>query len=161
VESGRVVRRYRQRIDASPGRVFPLLCPVLECDWLDGWADGLEMIHSVSGVAEDGCVFVTRVPGRPETVWQITRHEPDAGVVEFHRVTSGLVATRLHIRVEGSPDGTSAVDITYVFTPLNAAGAAFVAEEHSEEAFERAMAWWERSMNHWLRHGEILRPTSP
>jgi len=157
IHSARVVRRYTQSIAAPPERVFPLLCPVLECEWLDGWRDGLQMIHSDSGVAEDGCVFVTRGRDRPDTVWIVTRHDSAAHVVEFARVTSGLVATRLQIRVEAAPAGTSRVHITYTFTRLSEAGAAFVRDSHSEAAFLRDMKWWEDSMNHWLRTGETLR----
>lgn len=157
VESGRVTRRYTQRIEAPPDRVFPLLCPVRESEWLAGWADQVELVHSASGVAEEGCVFRTRVPGRPETVWMVTRHDPGARVVEFARVTTGLVATRLGIRVTDAAAGASCVEISYTFTPLSEAGARFVAEHHGEEAFRGDMLWWEESMNHWLRSGEILR----
>ena len=157
VQSGRSVRTYTQRIEASAETVFPLLCPVREGEWLEGWNDQVEMIHSDSGVAEEGCVFRTRVPGRPETIWAVTRHDPVERVVEFFRVTTGLVATRLRIGVEPRPDGSSSVHIAYTFTPLGAAGRAFVKESHSEEAFRDDMAWWEDSMNHWLRNGLVLR----
>jgi hypothetical protein len=90
----------------------------------------------------------------------ITRHDPPAGVVEFVRVTTGLVATRLTIVVEGGPDGTSLVHVTYAFTPLSEEGVAFVNDAHSEGSFQRDMAWWQDSMNHWLRSGERLRAAS-
>src|SRR5262245_3523831 len=157
VDSGRVTRRYTQEIDGPPARVFPLLCPVREAEWLDGWSEGVEIIHSASGLAEEGCVFRTRKPGRPETVWMITRHDAAAGVVEFVRVTAGLVATRLAIALTGRTNGSTSVQVSYTFTPLGDAGAAFVRDNHGEEAFRRDMAWWESSMNHWLRSGEILR----
>ena len=157
IDSGRVVRRYTQHIDSPPESVFPLLCPVREAEWLEGWSDELEMIHSDTGHAEDGCVFETRVAGRPDTVWMITRHDPIERVVEFFRVTTGLVATRLTITVDGRSDGSSSVQITYAFTPLGSAGRAFVKDTHSEDAFRADMAWWENSMNHWLRSGETLR----
>lgn len=157
VNSERITRRYTQRIEAPPEQVFPLICPVREAEWLDGWREGLEMTHSDSGVAEDGCVFRTRTPGRPETVWMIVRHDPEQRVVEFARVTTGLVATRLTIGVEAGGDASSLVRISYSFTPLGGEGVAFVRETHSEDAFRRDMAWWEASMNHWLRSGEILR----
>jgi hypothetical protein len=156
IDSGRVVRSYTQHIEAPPARVFPLLCPVREADWLEGWGDTLEMVHSLSGLAEDGCVFRTRVPGRPETVWIITRHDPAQGIVEFQRVTTGLVATRLRIEVEAGAEASSTVRITYTFTPLSPDGRAFVAKNHSEVAFRNDMAWWQDSMNHWLRSGEML-----
>lgn len=158
IDSERITRSYTQHIEAPPESVFPLLCPVREADWVDGWIDEVEMVHSESGLAEDGCVFRTRVPGRPETVWMITRHDRTQRVVEFFRVTTGLVAARLRIGVEARADGSSSVQITYTFTPLSPAGRAFVKENHSEDAFRNDMAWWEDSMNHWLRSGEILRP---
>jgi hypothetical protein len=160
IDSGRVTLRYSQHIEAPPDRVFPLLCPVREAEWLDGWIDALEMIHSASGIAEDGCVFRTRMRGRPETVWMITRHDPAERVVEFVRFTTGLAATRLRIQVDTGAEASSFVHVTYTFTPLSDAGVVFVRETHSEEAFRRDMAWWEDSMNHWLRSGEILRAAS-
>ncbi len=159
VDSGRITRSYTQHIEAPPQVVFPLLCPVREADWLDGWGSQVEMVHSESGLAEDGCVFSTRVSGRPDTVWMITRHDPSQRVVEFFRVSTGLVATRLRIEVGARTDGSSAVQIGYTFTPLGAAGRAFVAETYTEDAFRRDMVWWQDSMNHWLRYGEVLRAT--
>ncbi|NJL29759.1 MAG: SRPBCC family protein [Thermoanaerobaculia bacterium] len=157
VDAGRVVRSYTQHIEASPDTVFPLLCPVREVDWLEGWGEGLEIVHTESGVAEEGCVFRKRSPDRTETVWMVTRHDPIQRVVEFFRVTTGLVATRLQIEVAARDDGSSTVEITYTFTPLGEEGRALVAERYGEEAFRRDMIWWEDSMHHWLRTGEVLR----
>ncbi len=157
VDSGRTVRSFTQQIEAPPESVFPLLCPVREAEWLDGWADEVEIVHSDSGLAEDGCVFRTRAPGRPETVWMITRHDPVQRIVEFFRVTAGLVATRLQIGVAARAEIASSVRIVYTFTPLSPAGVAFVSEKYSEEAFREDMTWWQDSMNHWLAGGEILR----
>lgn len=33
----RITRTYGQTINASPEQVFPLICPVRETEWLDGW----------------------------------------------------------------------------------------------------------------------------
>ena len=156
VDAGRITRTYRQRIEATPDRVFPLLCPVREAEWLDGWREAYRMIHSASGVAEDGCIFRTQSNGRAETIWMITRHDPRERIVEFVRVTTGLVATRLAIEVKEASKASSSVNITYTFTPLSPEGVEFVRKNHSEEAFRHDMAFWEDSMNHWLRTGEIL-----
>ena len=157
VDSGRVVRRYTQAIEAAPEVVFPLLCPVREGEWLDGWAERCEVVHSDSGVAEEGCVFRTRAKDERETVWTVTRHDPGARVIEFHRVTPGLLATRLALGVEAGPDGRSAVTIAYTLTPLGAEGRQAIASDWDERSFARDMAWWEQSMNHWLRTGQVLR----
>ena len=153
-QTGVVTRQYTQRINAPASAVFPLLCPVREAEWLDGWK--CDLLHSVSGYAEEGCVFRTTPTGDPETVWLITRHDPHAGIVAFARVTAGLVGTRLSVRVEDH-DASSDVHISYHFTPTSEAGARFVAERHSEEAFRTDMDWWERSMNYYLATGALLR----
>ena len=90
----------------------------------------------------------------------ITRHDPVERVVEFFRIITGLLATRLRIDVEGRADDSSSAQIAYTFTPLGEAGRAFAQETHSEDAFRQDMTWWEDSMNHRLRTGEILRATS-
>ena len=149
-------RTYTQRIHASPERVFPLLCPVREAEWLDGWS--CELLRSASGYAEEGCVFRTTSPGEPETIWIVTRHESQAGRVEFARVTVGRVATRLCLQVEAAGQGESSVRVTYEFTSTSPEGERMVTERHSEEAFRKSMVWWERSMNHFLATGMILRP---
>lgn len=155
ISAARATRTFVQRIKASPERVFPLLCPVRETEWLDGWT--FELLRSASGYAEEGCVFRTQLPGEPETIWIVTRHDAGAGRVEFARVTAGLIATRLCIRVEAAGLGESSVQITYELTPTSQDGVRAVTEHHSEEAFRKSMYWWERSINHFLETGTILR----
>ena len=157
----RITRSDTQRIEAPPDVVFPLICPVREADWLDGWADSFELIHSASGLAETGCVFRTFGHGEPDTIWTITEHDPAGGVVEFVRVTAGLVATTLRVVVEDNGDGTSAVHVTYLHTPVSDEGARWAATRYESGTFVQAMRWWETSMNHYLRTGECLREPEP
>ncbi len=154
----RVVRSHTQTIAAPPRRVFPLLCPVREAEWLDGWS--YEMVHSESGVAEEGCVFRTRSASFPETVWVITRHDADAGVVEFARITWGLVATVLRLEAAPAPEGRTFLHVRYTHTALAPEGREFIEERYSEQAFAGAMAWWERSLAHYLATGALLRSGS-
>lgn len=67
-QAQRAVRSCRQTIDAKPEVVFPLLCPVREAEWLDGW--NCRMIYSVGGLVEEGAVFSTSKPGEETTVFQ-------------------------------------------------------------------------------------------
>jgi len=151
----RTIRSYTQQIAARPDDVFPLICPVREAEWLEGFDP--DMIYSESGLAEDGCVFRTRTPGDPETIWMIVQHDRQKGLVEFVRVTTGLVATRLRILLAGNADDTTSVHIKYVFTPLSEKGVAFVRKNHAEDVFCRSMDWWEKSMNHFIQTGQMLK----
>ena len=156
----RIVRTCTQRIDAPPAVVFPLICPVREADWLDGWADGYELIYSASGLAEKDCVFRTHGHGDPEMIWTISEHDSDRGVVEFVRVMARFVATTLRVTIADGGDGTSAVEVTYVVTPVSDEGARFAATRYGGEALPDAIRWWETSMNHYLRTGECLRASA-
>lgn len=146
----RATKHYRQAIDAPPGTVFPLLCPVREVEWLDGWT--YRMCYSASGLAEPGAVFTTSSPGEADTVWIVSRHDPAARIVEFCRVTPGSRTCRLRIAVSNDGETRSAVDVSYEYTSLSAGGDAFI-DEWTDDTFTRAMRFWEASMNHFLRTG--------
>lgn len=150
----RLTRRYTQTIGAAPDRVFPLLCPVREAEWLDGWRH--RMIHSESGLVEDGAVFTTPGAGETDTVWIVTRLDPVNHLVEFARFTHQSRVCLLRIAVRPNAQDRSFVDIAYTCTTLSPSGDAFLDRAFSEAAFLGAMTFWERSMNHWLATGERL-----
>jgi hypothetical protein len=106
----RVVRTYRQTIEARPDAVFPLLCPVREAEWLDGWH--YRMISSASGLVESGAVFSTSNPGEEDTVWIVTRHDPTAHRVEFARFTPNSRTCFQTIAVSPLGEDRSHVDVS-------------------------------------------------
>lgn len=148
----RVKRSYRQHLVAEPAKVFPLLCPVREADWIEGW-DPL-LVVTQSGVAEPDCAFVT-LTGASQSVWYITQHDPERGFAEMIKITPGVTACRLTLRVRAAVGGSKA-EITYQHTSLGPEGDAFVAA-FTESHFEQGMRTWESRMNHYLRHQTLLR----
>ena len=150
----RVTRTYRQRINAAPDEVFPLLCPVREAQWLDGWR--YAMIFSRSGLAEPGAVFSTPQEGEADTLWIITRHDPQRREIQFARFTHESRACVLDIKVRAARGKQSHVDIAYTFTGLTPAGNQFV-DNYTEESFLAAVTFWERSMNYFLETGKRLK----
>lgn len=149
----RIKRKYIQTINASPSEVFPLICPVREAEWLDGWQ--YTMLFSASGLVELGAVFSTPGSEEADTVWIVTRHDPVQRIVEFTRFTPESRVCVLRVVV--TPDGSerSFVDVDYTYTTIAAAGQEFV-DGLTEETFRRDVMFWERSMNHWLKTGERL-----
>ncbi len=149
----RITRTYGQTINATPERVFPLLCPVREAEWLDGWQ--YTMIYSKSGVIEEGAVFSTPHPGEEDTVWIVTRHDPRKREVEFTRFTPASRICVLQIAVRAKDEDKSLVDISYTYTATAPAGNAFI-QSLTEEAFVGAMKFWEKSVNYYLETGKKL-----
>ena len=148
----RAIHSYVQHLVAGPERVFPLLCPVREADWIRGW-DPLQ-VTSASSLAERDCVFVTAADPE-DAIWYITRHEADAGFVEMLKITPGSTACRLTIQLRGTASGCDAT-VTYMHTSLGTpAGDAFVAG-FSADFYEQFMHDWEARLNHFLLHGTAL-----
>jgi hypothetical protein len=150
----RVTRSYRQTINAAPSEVFPLLCPVREAEWLDGW--DYSLIYSESGFAEEGCVFISRHEGEKDTIWLITRRDDKAREIEFARITPESRVAKLDISVKDAGNDTSDVLITYTFTALCEEGNKFI-ENLTEKKFSKSMRFWEKSMNHFLETGKKLK----
>lgn len=151
----RVRHSYVQKLVGSPAEVFPLLCPVREAEWLDGWDP--VAVWSRSGVAEPDCVFLTPASGgaSQDAIWYVTRHEPANGFVEMLKITPGVTACRLTIRLTATAPG-SAAEITYTHTSLGPAGDRFVAG-FTAEHYGEFMREWEARINHFLATGTCLR----
>ena len=152
--AARVTRTYRQTINAPPARVFRLICPVREADWLEGWQH--TMVYSTSGIAEEGAVFTTPSESEGDTVWIVTRHDPAKKIVEFTRFTPRSRVCVLRIAVKPARGGRSLVDIAYIHTGLTPAGNALL-DCLTEEEFRRGVTFWEDSMNYWLKSGRQLK----
>ena len=144
------VRSYTQRLVAPPHVVFPLLCPVREAEWANGW-DPVR-VWSASGVVEEDCVFTT--PGEPAAVWVVTRLDRARFFVEMVKVTPGVTACRLTVRLEQSAEGCVA-QVCYRHTSLGPPGDEFVAG-FSESYYASFMREWEQELNHFLRTGGKL-----
>ena len=147
----RATHTYRQTLHATPTKVFPLLCPVRETEWADGWEP--ELVVSSSGVAERDCAFLT--PDKLGTaIWYVTRHEPEKWFVEMLKVLPGVTVCRLQIQLSENGDECFA-DVTYSHTSIGPAGDEFVAK-FTAEYYQKFMQVWETALNHFLKTGSRL-----
>ncbi len=143
----RNVGRFVMHVSAAPDRVFPLLCPVREYEWIEMWR--CEMVHSKSGFAELDCVFKTR-HGDVEDVWTVSRYEPNE-LIEFV-VSSAFRVMRYSFTL--SPDGEHATKIVIeqTATALNRENEKYVEDPH----FEIHMKMLEVMLNHYLMTGKMI-----
>ena len=152
-KSQSVTRSYTQKINAQAEKIFPLLCPQRELEWLDGW--NYEMVYSLSGLAEEGAVFKTKHEGEINTIWVVSKYDKENKIIEFIRMTWETVIVKIHIHVLDNDDGSSDVYIEYTFTSITEKGNEFV-DSTSERQFHKMMRWWEKSMNYYLETGRKL-----
>ena len=148
----RVAHTYKQRLTGSPSKVFPLLCPVREADWIDGWNPIL--VLSQSGHAEQDCVFLTDAKVH-DSIWYITRHDPARFFIEMIKITPSVTACKLTIRVRPAKPGCEA-EVTYSHTSLGPEGDVYIAG-FTAEYYVQFMREWESRLNHYLKHGTALR----
>ena len=76
-------------------------------------------------------------------------------------MTPGVTADQLTVQLEDAGDGRSLAHITYTFTSLSAHGDMFLEHHQTEQAFMKMVTWWEKSLNHFLETGEMLRGRPP
>ncbi len=149
----RLQRLFRQTLLSAPERVFPLLCPEREREWLPGW--DARWIHSSSGFAERGAVFATRggeSDDAAEVIWVVAAHEPPTHV-QFVRWHPGEMVVDLQLDLQpagtGPPAGSTWLDIRYTYTALSPAGGARIASM-TEAQWREQMNFWETNLNRWL-----------
>jgi hypothetical protein len=147
IKAQRIERRYRQTIEALPTKVFPLLCPERECDWLPGWR--YRMIQSLSGLAEPGAIFATPHDAGSETIWIVTAHRP-CEQIGFIRFQPDGQLVEIDITLQPAGDAGCFVDILYRHTALDERGEEALTAL-TETQWQASMTRWQDAMNAWFQ----------
>jgi len=150
----RVSHRALLTLKAPAEAVFPLLCPVAESRWVQGWAPSLVLSHS--GQVERDCVFVTGSAPEDST-WIVSRHDPVGFQLEMFKFTPNHSVGRLEISVSAAQTHTavSTMSVTTTYTSLGNRGNGFV-QDFTEPRYLESMHHWESALNHYLATGEKL-----
>lgn len=151
--AARITIAYDMKLNAPPDKVFPLLCPTREYDWIEPWR--CELIFSYSGYAEPDCIFQTdyKSDGGLET-WIVARYEPNK-LIQFIR-TNPIKVIRYTITLTDNEDGTTTANWEQLITGLNKAGNDFVFA-YSDEKFIDEMTNLEKMLNYYLETGSMLK----
>lgn len=148
----RIILSYVMDLPASPEKVFPLLCPVREREWIEPWR--CEMVYSDSGLVELDCIFTTEfLDDGPRDTWVVSRHEPPKAI-EFVRINP-LRSIRYAIRLLEAEADTSRWEWRQVCTALNEAGENFLVGL-SQEGFGEEMTVLQTMLAHYLRTGTMF-----
>jgi hypothetical protein len=147
----RISRTHTHRYIAEPAKVFPLMCPVREADWIEDWDP--VVVLTESGIAELECVFLTEA-SPSDSIWYITRYEPTTHFIEMIKITPNVTACKLSIHIR-EVEGGSEATVTYSHTSLGPEGDKSVAE-FTEEYYREFMREWEAQVNHYLSTGSAL-----
>ena len=155
-KSQRSVQTGIMSLSAPPRRVFPLLCPTREYDWIPVWQ--CRMIYSDTGYAEDNGIFYTdfREDRGPEW-WVVTRYEP-CRAIEFIRLAPGIRITRLDIHLAGDGPEHTIATWTQTMTALSPEGNSYI-DRYDDSSYSQEIKTIEDMLNHYLQTGRML-PTA-
>jgi len=152
-QSRKITRRFAQKYAGDPVKIFPMLCAVREIEWIPQWE--YEMIYSISGVNERGCIFKTQKPYGTETVWVTTKWDTDNYEVRFVQFAKDSLVVNLKIALDDNGDGTTTANWEQVFTSLSEKGNEFI-ESYTIEKFQKVMGGLQKAMNHYLETGKLI-----
>jgi len=141
-----------QHLNSTPEKVFPLLCPTREYDWIETWQG--QVIYSESGFAELDCIFSTGLPGGKNEIWYVDRYEKNK-LIQFVRFAGSRVI-RYCITLTGNSDGTTNALWEQTITALNEEGNSYV-ENFSDHDYQNLIHSLEKMLNHYLETGEMLK----
>ncbi len=148
----KLIQTYQQSLLGNKKEIFPLLCPVREKEWLQGW--DYNMIFSDSGYAEKGCVFETN-NDFGSYQWIITKHNCVNSEIQFVKTGEDMVVI-IDIDLEEKSEKLTYCNIQYTFIPLCDEILVPMYKENSDENFNEHMKKWEDSLNYYLEHNEML-----
>jgi hypothetical protein len=147
----RIVRGYSTILSSSPEKVFPLLCPIREYDWIPAWQ--CEVIYSKSGYAELGCVFTTDFKDHsgPET-WVVCTYEKNKriGFVK----TGNHSTTRYNVSLERNQTG-STIQWEQEITSLDEHGDLLL-DKMTESVYDEKMKHINKLLEYYLLHGKSM-----
>jgi hypothetical protein len=146
LEPFRVTRTYVQKLQGTPGEVFPLLCPVRETEWVDGW-DPL-VVFSRCGLAEPDCVFLTGNE-EPDSIWVVTERDSERFELEIIKVTPWATIAKITISLRQNEQSGTDATVTYTYTALSEEGKDFV-NNYTESYYTEFMRYWEAKLNDYL-----------
>lgn len=150
----RIETRFSHRISAPPDKVFPLLCPVRESEWLEGW--DCKILYTETGRAENNCVFTTDSTGQGKRTWMVSRYELENCIVEYVVFCPELFVERIDIRVEKDVDGASHVLWRRTYTGITPKGNEFI-KVFTGEPLRKRMTLVQKSLEYYLKTGEMLK----
>lgn len=148
----RTTKTCNQHLLGPPEKVFPLLCPTREYEWIEPWS--CRLVRSEPGLAELDCIFVTEFPNEGEDVWVVSVYRPNEEI-EFVR-SNGRRVIRYSITLTDNGDGTTTAEWKQVLTGVTEEGNRLVAGL-TDEAYRQKVQGLERRLNHFLTTGEMLR----
>jgi len=148
----RLTKHFEMHIPAPADRVFPLLCPAREREWLPYWH--CHMVYSKSGRAEAGCVFETDFPDRGDMTWVVTKYDPPKEI-QYTVFKPESHVWNLEIFLKPMDSSLTHILWRHTFTGVSPGGNQFLSE-YSDETHRLHLNFIEKALIHFLKNGNMI-----
>lgn len=152
----RAVRNGIMNLEAGASTVFPLLCPVVEEDWIEGWPDVCTIVYTDSGIAEEACVFETDIPPEGHALWICSKYDAEKKRIEFVKYVSEKAVVKWHMALSDLPGGKSRIDSVYNATGMGEEGMAYV-KELADKGIDELFHDLEALINYYVTNGKKMK----
>ncbi len=119
----RVFITHTVEIHAPAARIFPLLCPVAEYDWISGW--DCRIGFTASGVNEEGCIFMEQIMGPVlvgspvASTWVTTVHDERNRHIRFVIFVHDQAVVRYDVRLEEQEGSKTRLAMNFEITAVS------------------------------------------
>jgi ribosome modulation factor len=144
-------REYQMHISGALDEVFPLLCPVREYEWLNGWK--CTMLFSKTGFAEKGAMFYTSsgFPFYKKLNFYITEYDPNRRICFLIVINSvGTILFSIDL-IPNKADSTTLI-WHYVVTSHSKIGERLLKTELTPEKFTKDLENKEQDLEYFIKH---------
>jgi hypothetical protein len=159
-KGGRLCLSYQEEIDAPAEKVFPLICPVAEYDWIENW--DCVMIFLKSGRNEEGCIFTEQITGPvifgapvPAT-WVTNRYDPENHHIQFVIFARDSAVIRYDFRLKRLGKAKTCAEMDFEFTAMSKE-VITPDEEAIREKLLVTITFISKSLKHYCETGEMLK----
>jgi hypothetical protein len=145
----RIVKTHKMELCADARTIFPLLCPVKELDWIEGWDKICNMIYTESGIAEEGCIFETNKTPEGKSIWICNNYDLEKTKIEYIKHIIDKIIIKWSMEVKDESHNKSSIFVNYVVTSLTDEGNTY-AKDYMEVTFPALMRGMEEGMNRYV-----------
>jgi hypothetical protein len=156
----RVHCTHATEIHAPAGKVFKLLCPVAEYNWIEGW--DCSLVFTGSGTNEEGCIFTEKImgpvfAGSPvSSTWITNRYDEENRHIQFVIFMHDKAVIRYDVTLADGDSGLTRVEMKFEITAVNDE----IGRLSDEEIRARLMVivdFLSRALKHYCENREMLK----
>ena len=159
-QSKRIVSHHVEKINATPEQIFPLLCPIQEYKWIDGWQ--CEMVYSDSGAIENNCIFKEEKTSpilfdlSTPTYWMTSLYDPEKYRIQFVLLTGTMAVAKIDAEVQNLGEKLSSIAWTFTITSLNDEANKIIGAATEQKA-KLILSVLGQSLKHYCETEELIR----